>query len=209
MKVDTDLLISGIDYTWSGYCENKEEFINSNFLKAIENGHSVMLCSEDNMPGLCDYLFNFVLKSDLLSELLYFISPDMDYSCFLAWEQGNPPFGDCYVLDDIVQYFIDEKIIHVFQVNGNKLFVLVDFDRYEDRNFSKRVQNSIDEYCSEELLSVLDERLYGEGTTNDDRKEYIDSLLSDGRDWVIKPISIIQEKHKKSYNGKKEERIQG
>ena len=66
MKVDTDLLISGIDYTWSGYCENKEEFINSNFLKAIENGHSVMLCSEDNMPGLCDYLFNFVTISFLL-----------------------------------------------------------------------------------------------------------------------------------------------
>lgn len=205
IKFDPDLLISGVDFSWSGYCKTKEVFVSSNFISQIEDGHSVMICSEDNMPGICDYLFNYVIESAPLSELLFFVSPDMDYSCFLAWEQRNPLYGDCYVLDDIVHCFIDGGLIHSFQVKDKTIFVLIDFECYEHGHYSNKIQEDIDEYCVEELLVVLDKRLYGEGITSADREEDIDFLLSDGRDWLIKPISIVREKHERRIEEKEEE----
>lgn len=103
IKVDPALLISGVDFAWSGYCKTKEDFVKVNFVKQIINSHSVMLCSENNMPALCDYLFNYVVESAALSELMFFISPDMDYSCFLAWEQKNPQYTEitCKISENV------------------------------------------------------------------------------------------------------------
>ncbi len=63
----------------------------------------------------------------------------------------------------------------------------------------------IDEFCIEELLSVLDERLYSEGVTETDREEDIDYLVSDGRDWLIEPIAIVRERHENSCQKKEVE----
>ena len=170
-------------YQWSGYAKDINEFKSCNFLQVeVSDGSTAYICSDENGVGLGDYLANYILKQDVISEMENVYSPGYDYWFFQAWEASLPFYEDLHEwVQKIVEFLIEEQYIFQVRKGNPEYFVFSDLAKYEEQDIPISMATHIEKICEDCLLRFFIEELDDYGPD--------DVPTGEGGDWAV---SILQ-----------------
>lgn len=155
-----------VNYQWSGYSANSEEFKTINFLKIETDEHPIYICSAENGVALGDYLSKYIFKQNFIHDMESVFSPGCNYWFFKAWEQALPQYEE---LDPWVHYvvelLIDSDMIDCIENDDDTYFVLSHLCDYESQLLPTSLIDAAKTVCERELLSFCQRSLEDFGNT--------------------------------------------
>ena len=147
-----------INYQWSGYSANCEEFKKINFLKIDIQGISTYVCSEENGVALGDYLSKYIFKSPYFRDMESVFSPGYDYWFFKAWEQAQPNYSELDVwVHHIVELLVSSDLVARITVGNTEYFAFSNLTIYEEKALPDAVVLQGEKICKEDLLEFCEQ----------------------------------------------------
>ena len=169
-----------VNYQWSGYVKNVEEYKEYNFLSVVAGEENIYICSSDNGVALGDYLSNYIFNHQYIYEIENVLSPGYNYWFFQAWERAEPWYDS---LDDwmrnIVEYLIEKEYIYRLNKDDSTYFILSEIIKYEKQPLPESVLLDVEKICETSLLKYFEDNF-----ENDDESFDENALLGDGGEWA-------------------------
>lgn len=157
-----------IDYLWSGYAADCEQFKETNFLKIATSGLPIYVCSEDNGVALGEYLSEYILKQHFIRDLESVFSPGYNYWFSKAWEQASPGYFDLDTwVQSIVDLFVSSNLIARFKSDGTEFFAFSELATYEENLLPDTLISQAEAICKDALIAFCEESYVDYGDTEE------------------------------------------
>ena len=157
-----------VDYQWSGYSANSEDFKAINFLKIEADGLPVYICSSENGVALGDYLSKYIIKQQFIRDMESVFSPGYDYWFFKAWEQAAPDYSelDAWV-HNIVDLFVSSNLITRFKSGDTEYFAFSELAAYEEKSLPDVLIQRAETICKAALIAFCEQSYTDYGNTEE------------------------------------------
>ena len=156
-----------INYQWSKYSANCEDFKANNFLKLETAEFPTYVCSAENGVALGDYLSTYILRQPFVRDMEATFSPGYDYWFFKAWEQAAPHYDELDKwVHKIVDLLIDAELITLINWGDNDYFLFSYLCTYESQDLPSAVIETAKASCEEELITFCLKSLDDYGDTD-------------------------------------------
>lgn len=157
-----------VDYQWSGYSSNCDEFKCANFLKVDTVKLPVYICSFENGVALGDYLSTYIFRQDYIQDMEAVFSPGCNYWFYKAWEQGAPQYEELDPwVHHIVELLMDSDLITLVQQGDASYFVFSDLATYESAALPTSLIDAAKTICEQELTAFCQQSLDDCGSTDE------------------------------------------
>ena len=157
-----------IDYLWSGYAADSEQFKKTNFLKIDTNGASIYICSEENGVALGNYLSEYIFKQPFIRDMEAVSSPGYDYWFFKAWEQATPDYSELDTwVHNIIDLFVSSELISRFKSGDTEFFVFSELAAYEEKSLPDVLIQRAETLCKAALITFCEQSYTDYGNTEE------------------------------------------
>ena len=147
-----------INYQWSGYSSNREEFKKMNFWRTDIQGVPTYICSEENGVALGEYLSKYIFKAPYFRDMESVCSPGYDYWFFKAWEQATPDYSELDIwVHHIVELLVSSELVARFTVSNTEYFAFSDLAMYEVDPLPEVLILQVERICKDDLLAFCEE----------------------------------------------------
>lgn len=141
-----------INYLWSGYAKTKEDFYHNFLIVVGPQNEKVLICTEENIVSLAEYLSNFVLCHQLVYDAEELDSPDMSiwflYGCeaLISDIEELPNW-----MQEIIKLLTHEKFIVKVSSETRRFYCIPHYQQYEDGNLPRETVSQIEQICKRYL----------------------------------------------------------
>lgn len=157
-----------IDYLWSGYAADSEQFKETNFLKINTSGACTYICSEENGVALGDYLSEYILKQPFIRDMESVFSPGYDYWFSKAWEQASPEYSELDIwVHNIVDLLISSDLISRFKSGNTEYFAFSELATYEEKSLPDALIKQAETLCKDALIAFCEQSYADYGDTEE------------------------------------------
>lgn len=147
-----------INYQWSKYSKDSDEFKSFNFLLVEHSGVKHYICSEENAVALGDYVANYIFCEGCIRDLESLYSPGMDYWFYKAWEQAEPYYEDQPVwVHRLIELLITTGYISRITYNDTDYFIFSDLAEFEKQSLPDDLLNEVAEICKLSLVEFCEQ----------------------------------------------------
>ena len=187
LSISFDYDLVPINYQWSKYSEDSDEFKGFNFLLVEHSGVKHYVCSEENGVALGDYLANYIFCERCIRDLESLYSPGMDYWFYKAWEQAEPYYEELPVwVHRLVELLITAGYISRITYNDAVYFVFSDLVKFEQQSLPDNLLNEVAKICRLSLVEFCEQFLADYGSTD----ELTEFDISDWAERIINEFVI-------------------
>lgn len=141
-----------INYFWSGYAETKEDFYHNFLIVDGLHNEKVLICSEENIVSLADYLSNYVLCHQLVYDVEELDSPDISIWFFYGCETLVSDVEELpNWMQEIIQLLINERIVFMVCSETRRFYCIPHYQQNEDGNLPRKTVSQLEEICKRYL----------------------------------------------------------
>ena len=157
-----------IEYQWSGYSANCEEFKAFNFHRIETDGNPLYICSSENGVALGDYLSKYIFKQSFIRDMEAVFSPGYDYWFFKAWELAAPNYEELDLwVHHIVDLLVASDLIACVEFDNCSYFAFSHLCDYESQILPTTLLDEAKAVCEKDLLSFCQQSLDNCGSTDE------------------------------------------
>jgi len=152
-----------VDYCWSGYVKSREEYEQKNFYVWFDGEQKNIICSDENAVALCDYISNYLLHSDVISDMESIFSPGYNQWFFLAWEQCITNLEECpQWIKDIFSVLVEVGVISTTSNEGISYYAILNVDNISNDSLPKNTNDKIEKLCKKNVNKYWEEAVESE-----------------------------------------------
>lgn len=157
-----------IDYLWSGYAADSEQFKETNFLKLDSSSASTYICSEENGVAPGNYLSEYIFKQQFIRDMESVFSPGYDYWFFKAWELADPGYSELDTwVHNVVDCLISSDLITRFESGGKEFFAFSELSLYEEKPLPDTLIRQAETLCKDALIAFCEQSYADYGDTEE------------------------------------------